>query len=153
MFGRRLLQGIDVLQTRLEDVLKTSWKTIECYAEVVFKTFSRLLQHVFTKKNVSWEQRICKRIQCRLSSHSLFFDILQKLLSSSLYKKYIFLLHTIFPLKLNEIYRVSTIFNYKFWKIISQLKHDQKLSIKKISIHCRENKLKGIFFFQEALQN
>ena len=42
MFARRLQE--DVLQTRLEDVLKTSWRRLgrqkKCYTEDVFKTSS-----------------------------------------------------------------------------------------------------------------
>ena len=38
MSSRRLQE--DVLQTRLEDVLKTYWKTKKCYAEDVLKTSS-----------------------------------------------------------------------------------------------------------------
>ena len=42
----------DVLQIRLEDLLKTSWKTKNCYAEHVLKTSWRSLGD---KQNVYWE--------------------------------------------------------------------------------------------------
>ena len=50
----RLLRRLeDVLQIRLEDLLKTSWKTKNCYAEHVLKTSWR---HVLKK---SWRQTKC----------------------------------------------------------------------------------------------
>ena len=49
----RLLRRLeDVLQIRLEDLLKTSWKTKNCYAEHVLKTSWRSLGD---KQNVYWE--------------------------------------------------------------------------------------------------
>ena len=51
--ARRLQE--DTLQTRLEDLLKTSWKT----KNVTLKYYSswwRRLQHVFIKTNVCWER-------------------------------------------------------------------------------------------------
>ena len=51
--ARRLQE--DTLQTRLEDLLKTSWKTknvtLKCYS-----SWWRRLQHVFIKTNVCWER-------------------------------------------------------------------------------------------------
>ena len=37
----------DVLQTHLEDILKTSWRTKRCYSEDIFKISSRGPQHFF----------------------------------------------------------------------------------------------------------
>ena len=53
MIWRRFIQDICKKMSR-RHVLKTSWKIKKCYAEDVFKTSSRLFQHIFAKKNVCW---------------------------------------------------------------------------------------------------
>lgn len=74
-------------------VLKTSWRHLERQQILLWRS----LQDVF-----------------KTSSTRLHQD--ERLL-------WIFLLYTVFHLTLNDICRLSTIFNCKFWKIISQLNH------------------------------
>ena len=67
MFARHLQEY--VLQSRLEDVLKTPWKT----KNATLKTCSRRLQHIFTKMNVCWEKSL--KITCEEISFTKVADL------------------------------------------------------------------------------